>query len=70
MVTSPDGRGVMLIGGYTRNIIPRDGFSNSIYELRGGSNKWIKLEQTLKYGRRDLVVIPIPDKLTICTPKQ
>ena len=57
MVTSPSGKGVILIGGYNADI---SDYSNEIIELRGTSMQWVKLKQKLLYPRADLVVIPMP----------
>ena len=62
MVTSPNGRGVVLIGG----IIYNDKFgtpSDLLMELCGSSKsslEWICLEQKLQYPRAYHVVFPIP----------
>ena len=63
MVTSPNGRGVILIGGCMLGCL----FSPALIELRGNSIKtleWVTLEQTLKYARRNHIAFCIPDALT------
>ena len=63
MISSPDGTGVILVGGYFKHMIAREGFSNSLYEWNGDfSSKWTKLEQTLQFGRKNHIVIPLPDQ--------
>ena len=54
MVTSPTGKGVIVMGGI---------FSKAMFELNQ-SMEWTRLEQTLKIGHfgRPLA-IPIPDEL-------
>ena len=62
MVTSPNGRGVVLIGGIVSN---DDNFgtpSDLLIELSGSSRsslEWIYLEQKLQYPRAYHVVFPI-----------
>ena len=54
MAESPDGRGVLLFGGW-------DGLSlkDRILELRAGANSWNILNITLKNTRAFHVVIPL-----------
>ena len=52
MVTSPDGGGVMIIGGYTGSKSPK------ILELRAGGSSWQERAQKLDDGRDKHVVIP------------
>ena len=55
MAESPDGRGVLLFGGYTGN-----GYDEKrILELRAGDDTWKILNVTLKNERYDHVVIPL-----------
>ena len=61
MVTSPSGKGVILIGGYNAD---KSDYSKDIIELRGTSMQWVKLKQKLSYPRADLVAIPMPVKFT------
>ena len=66
MVTSPDGGGVMVIGGYDRTIAKGTG---KILELRAsGSNivDWKKLDPKLENGRTNHVVIQVPESITTC----
>ena len=67
MVTSPDGNGIILIGGQTGeswNITAK------ILELRRHSNgwasSWTTMKQKLKYARHLHVAIPIPNEFTTC----
>ena len=64
MVTSADGEGVIVVGGYTKHMIARERFSNLLFELRAGKNYWIEMKQKLRYGRKDHVVIPLPRSLS------
>ena len=66
MVTSPDGRGVMIIGGYddTNNKV-----SGKILELRAGGSgiiDWQEVDAELENGRYGHVVIPVPEQITTC----
>ena len=54
MVTSPTGKGVILMG--------RNGTSKAMFELTD-SMEWIQMEQTLQYDHDFRVAIPIPDDL-------
>ena len=59
MVTSPSGKGVVVIGGYNWS---EQKFSNAFLELKGVSSKeWVVLKQTLQHPREGHVAIPIPD---------
>ena len=63
MVTTPDGKGVLFIGGHS---------SSSIYELRSAGEAnwaWTELEQHLKFSRSDFIPIYVPDYFTDCTRK-
>ena len=62
MVTLPDGEGVMIIGGYTSS----NHNSPKILELRAGGSSWQEVEQELDNGRRNHVVIPVPESITTC----
>ena len=62
MVTSPDGGGVMIIGGY----IPSTDTSPKILELRAGGSSWQERAQELDNGRYSHVVIPVPERITTC----
>ena len=78
MVTSPNGTGVVVIGGrYTKfyrkrlrngkgtDSYERTTHSNAIFELDGRTMKWIRLDQNLKFGRKNHSAIQIPSNLTI-----
>ena len=52
MVTSPTGKGVIVMGGY----------SKAMFEL-SASMQWTRLEQTLKIDHFAPLAIPIPDEL-------
>ena len=58
MVTSPTGKGVIIIGGSTA---PFE-FSKAMFEL-SQSIEWTRLEQTLKVEHFASLAIPIPDEL-------
>ena len=70
MVPTPDGKGVLVIGGDVGD----DNVQDSIYELKCSSTlescKWITLEQKLKYAREAFVSMLIPDSLAkdLCKP--
>ena len=57
MVTSPTGKGVIAMGGYTFG-----GYSKAIFEL-SQSMEWTRFEQTLQIGHSASLAIPIPDEL-------
>jgi len=57
MATSPDGRGVILFGGYNWD---KDAREDILLELRFGADKWTPLPQKLNQPRYRHVVIPIP----------
>ena len=58
MVTSPTGKGVIVMGGLNWHLWA----TKAIFEL-SASMQWTKLEQTLKIGHWKPVAIPIPDEL-------
>ena len=66
MAPSPDGNGVILVGGYSSNEEPLD----SILELKsngqGGVGSWTTLTTKLKYARTNHVVIPVLMDKDIC----
>ena len=65
MVTSPTGKGVIVMGGVTDNWKK----SKAMFEL-SQSMEWTRLEQTLQiehFGHS--LAIPIPDKLTFSYPE-
>ena len=57
MVTSPTGKGVSAIGGYSS-----ERSSKAMFELTQ-SMEWTRLEQTLKIDHYDPLAIPIPDEM-------
>ena len=56
MVTSPDGLGVVLIGGY--NYFDNH-FSSALIELRDALSNWVVLEQKVKHIRKHHVALQI-----------
>ena len=56
MAESPDGRGVILFGGWS----DENDYEKRILELRAGANSWNSLDITLYNGRKQHVVIPLP----------
>ena len=64
IVTSPNGKGVILIGGYNQN---DKIYSEYLIELTGNSLKtlrWTILEQKLQYCRERHVAFLISDSMT------
>ena len=64
MVTSPTGKGVVLIGGKTGGSSLR--YFNNMYELSGNSIedlKWSVLDQKLKFERSAHVSFAIPNEI-------
>ena len=55
MAESPDGRGVLLFGGYS----DENSYEDRILELHAGANSWNILDITLENGRNNHVVIPL-----------
>ena len=55
MAESPDGRGVILFGGWS----DENDYEKRILELRAGANSWNSLDITLAEGRSAHVVIPL-----------
>ena len=76
MVTSPDGNGIILIGGLHIKLRRDVNFHESwnisakILELRrdtnGWASSWTTMKQKLKYARHLHVAIPIPNEFTTC----
>jgi hypothetical protein len=66
LLPSPDGQGVILIGGYSAADYE---YQSSIYKLICDQLecKWSEMEQQLKIARGYLVAMLIPDTLTNCT---
>ena len=58
MVTSPTGKGVIVMGGETENWKK----SKAMFEL-SDSMEWTRLEQTLQIEHYYSLAIPIPDEL-------
>ena len=58
MVTSPTGKGVIVMGGVTDNWKK----SKAMFEL-SQSMEWTRLEQTLQIHQSFSLAIPIPDEL-------
>ena len=67
MITSPNGTGVIIIGGEVgfsgfeerRNEDPKDP-SHHLIELNGDTMEWKILDQKLDHGRRNHIAISIP----------
>ena len=57
MAESPNGRGVLLFGGYDDNSV--NGDTREILELQAGA-KWTILDVTLQKARSTHIVLPIP----------
>ena len=57
MVTSPTGKGVIAMGGYSSG-----GRFKAMFEL-SASMQWTRLEQTLQIEHFAPLTIPIPDEL-------
>ena len=55
MAESPDGRGVLLFGGWS----DENSYEDRILELRAGANSWNILDISLENGRQEHVVIPL-----------
>ena len=55
MAESPDGRGVILFGGFSTE----NGYEKRILELRAGADSWNILNVTLENARYSHVVIPL-----------
>ena len=63
MIVSPSGDGAIMIG------CDDDNYHSHIYQMipeQGGTFKWIKLKQELKYGRTHPLVDYIDDDLANC----
>ena len=58
MVTSPTGKGVIVMGGETNS----GEYSKAMFEL-SPSMQWTRLDQTLQIGHWVPLAIPIPDEL-------
>ena len=67
MVTSPDGMGIIIVGGLNLDQLTGE---KRILESRFDGSKflpWKVMDRELKYGRENHVVIPIPNSITNCT---
>ena len=62
MVTSPSGKGVIIIGGYRDN---KRKYSNALLELKDISKEWVPIKQTLLHARAYHVAIQMPDDWAI-----
>ena len=61
MAESPDGKGVILFGGQRYDNQNHNHWDeNRILELRAGADSWNILDVSLKNGRLEHVVIPLP----------
>ena len=60
MVTSPTGKGVIVMGGISSGLNSKA--SKAMFEL-SESMQWTRLEQTLQIGHWAPLAIPIPDEL-------
>ena len=58
MVTSPTGKGVIVMGGKTAS----EEYSEAMFEL-SQSMEWTRLEQSLEIEHLGPLAIPIPDEL-------
>ena len=69
MVTSSDGKGVILVGGHGGGrsyVEPSVKLLQLKREGNGWASSWTTMKQKLKYGRQEHVAIPIPNELTTC----
>ena len=66
MVSSPDNRGVMIVGG--QKVDEGYSISTKILELRFDGNEWQELDQQLAFPRTiySYLVIPIPESMATC----
>ena len=67
MATSPDGNGVILVGG---GISSSPYYSDSILELKADGQGWVgawtTLSTKLQYGRQQHIIIPVLMEKDIC----
>ena len=66
MVTSPDGMGIMIVGGYNQDSNSRE---HRILESQFDGVKflpWKVKNQYLEFGREEHVVLAIPKSITNC----
>ena len=64
MVTSPTGKGVIVMGGFASGVS-----SKAMFEL-SASMQWTRLEQTLQTDDSFPIAIPIPDELVSVKSKK
>ena len=66
MAPSPDGNGVILVGGSSSSV----SYLDSILELKADGQGWVgtwtTLTTKLQYARRLHIVIPVPMEIDIC----
>ena len=68
MVSSPTGKGVVIIGGFHNEVLVPNSSTECLFELSGDSIeslKWKKLDQKLQYSRNGHVSFLISDT---CNP--
>ena len=68
MVSSPTGKGVVIIGGFHNQVLVPNSSTECLFELSGDSIeslKWKKLDQKLQYSRNGHVSFLISDT---CNP--
>ena len=66
MVTSPDGMGIIIVGGYNED---SESSEKRILESRFDGSQflpWQVMNQKLRHGRYAHVVVPIPKNITNC----
>ena len=69
MVTSSDGKGIILIGGNQggqSDVDPSVTLLQLKREANGWASSWTTMKQKLKFARQEHVAIPIPNELTTC----
>jgi hypothetical protein len=63
MITTPNGEGVIVIGGYS------DGdLLSTFYQLKCNARmcQWLEMQQKLQIARRHFVAMLVPDDITVC----
>ena len=65
MVTSPDGKGVIIIGAEDGTGISSND-KDRLLELRAGAISWNLLARKMEYNRYGHTVIPLPKQATNC----
>ena len=69
MVPSPNGKGVILVGGKHDSLVSTeyDRYPKSLFELQEGSQEWEILDEEMKYPREGHIALAIPKSIpTIC----